>query len=107
MCVNHNLKPEFFQALKIFLFPGIGLSAAPAYAVEMSLPSMKGNVALINQLFQSFSFIIAQVVGYMELLGNEEQWHLLLGRLSHFDFVDLKCHFHDFVDRFYDVSSTL
>ncbi|KAK6989478.1 solute carrier family 2 facilitated glucose transporter member 1 [Biomphalaria glabrata] len=58
---------------------GIGLSAAPAYAVEMSLPSMKGNVALINQLFQSFSFIIAQVVGYMELLGNEEQWHLLLG----------------------------
>ncbi|CAL1546765.1 unnamed protein product [Lymnaea stagnalis] len=58
---------------------GWGYTIAPAYAVEMSQPSMRGSVALINQLFQSFSFVIAQVMGYMELLGNDEHWHLLLG----------------------------
>ncbi|KAH9495189.1 hypothetical protein Btru_018591 [Bulinus truncatus] len=61
---------------------GSGLSVAPAYAVEMSLPSMKGSVALLNQLFQSFSFVISQVMGYIEILGNEEHWDLLVGKKS-------------------------
>ncbi|XP_059142893.1 solute carrier family 2, facilitated glucose transporter member 3-like [Physella acuta] len=58
---------------------GWGLSLAPAYLVEMAVPSMRGNVALLNQLFQSFSFFLAQVMGYTELLGNEQYWHYLLG----------------------------
>ncbi|XP_059142892.1 solute carrier family 2, facilitated glucose transporter member 3-like isoform X2 [Physella acuta] len=56
-----------------------GLSLAPAYLVEMALPSMRGSVALMNQLFQSFSFFVAQVMGYTELLGNEHYWCYLLG----------------------------
>ncbi|XP_035825964.1 glucose transporter type 1 isoform X2 [Aplysia californica] len=66
---------------RVVLGVGLGwnLTIAPSYLAEMCRPSMKAFAVVLNMLFQSFAFIVAQVLGYEEFLGNKEHWSLLIG----------------------------
>ncbi|XP_060894072.1 solute carrier family 2, facilitated glucose transporter member 11b isoform X1 [Labrus mixtus] len=57
---------------------GIGLCVQPLYLGEIAPTSLRGAMGTGTSIFITGGILSGQVIGLKELLGREEQWHLLL-----------------------------
>ena len=57
---------------------GMSCSLIPTYLSEISPASLRGQTGVAHQLCLTIGILIAQILGFKEILGNQNTWHFLL-----------------------------
>ncbi|XP_066148604.1 glucose transporter type 1 isoform X4 [Euwallacea fornicatus] len=58
---------------------GLNTSLVPMYVSEISPLNLRGGLGTVNQLAVTVGLLLSQVLGIEQILGNNEDWPLLLG----------------------------
>lgn len=58
---------------------GISSNVVPMYLGELASRNLRGALSLLPQLFITIGILMAQIFGLRFILGNNEQWPLLVG----------------------------
>ncbi|KAK3577353.1 hypothetical protein CHS0354_008451 [Potamilus streckersoni] len=66
---------RFLVGINCGLYTGL----TPLYLSEISTASMRGAIGVLHQLGVVIGLLTSQVLGFPEICGNENYWHLLLG----------------------------
>lgn len=76
---NENVVVIFF----IFNFPpsGLNTSLVPMYISEIAPLNLRGGLGTVNQLAVTTGLLISQILGIEQILGTDDGWPVLLGRL--------------------------
>ncbi|RNA44260.1 Solute carrier family facilitated glucose transporter member 5 [Brachionus plicatilis] len=57
---------------------GMSCSLIPTYLSEISPASLRGQTGVAHQLCLTIGILVAQILGFKEILGNQYLWHILL-----------------------------
>ena len=50
----------------------------PTYLNEISPKSLRGATGVVSQLFITIGILVSQTLGFQQLLGTADKWHILL-----------------------------
>lgn len=62
-------------------FVGLNTSLVPMYISEISPLNLRGGLGTVNQLAVTIGLLISQILGIKQILGSDEGWPLLLGKI--------------------------
>ncbi|KAK9392017.1 solute carrier family 2 facilitated glucose transporter member 5-like [Crotalus adamanteus] len=57
---------------------GIAFSVVPMYLAEIAPQNLRGALCTVADLFITFGILLAEAIGFREVLGTEEGWPILL-----------------------------
>ncbi|CAF0955119.1 unnamed protein product, partial [Brachionus calyciflorus] len=57
---------------------GLSCSLVPTYLAEISPDSLRGQTGVLHQLMITIGILVAQTLGFRQLLGTENLWHFLV-----------------------------
>lgn len=63
------------------LFSGLNTSLVPMYISEIAPLNLRGGLGTVNQLAVTTGLLISQILGIEQILGTDEGWPLLLGKI--------------------------
>ena len=78
---SYYFKSPICLIISRFLFGvqgGMSCSLIPTYLSEISPASLRGQTGVAHQLCLTIGILIAQILGFKEILGNQYLWHILL-----------------------------
>lgn len=58
---------------------GLYTGLTPLYLSEISTPNIRGALGTLHQFGVVIGILLSQILGFPEVLGNGEYWHVLLG----------------------------
>ncbi|XP_046364522.1 glucose transporter type 1-like [Haliotis rufescens] len=58
---------------------GLYTALAPIYLSEIASVNIRGALGVLHQLFVVSGLLISQILGFPEIFGNNQSWHVLLG----------------------------
>ncbi|OWF39797.1 glucose transporter type 1-like [Mizuhopecten yessoensis] len=58
---------------------GLYTGLTPLYLSEISTANIRGALGVLHQLGVTIGILLSQILGFPELLGNDPNWHILLG----------------------------
>lgn len=62
------------------MFVGLYTGLTPLYLSEISTPNIRGALGTLHQFGVVIGILLSQVLGFPEVLGNGQYWHVLLGK---------------------------
>lgn len=65
-----------------FSRPGLNTSLVPMYISEIAPLNLRGGLGTVNQLAVTVGLLISQVLGIEQILGTDEGWPILLGKIN-------------------------
>lgn len=68
------------------MFPGLNTSLVPMYISEIAPLNLRGGLGTVNQLAVTTGLLISQILGIEQILGTDDGWPVLLGRILIFFF---------------------
>ncbi len=68
----------FISRFLFGLSGGMTSSIVPLYLNEISPINLRGQTGVLHQLMLTLGILVAQVLGFREILGTESLWHLYL-----------------------------
>ncbi|CAF0876174.1 unnamed protein product [Brachionus calyciflorus] len=79
--VSYYVKSPICLIISRLLFGiqgGMSCSLIPTYLSEISPAALRGQTGVAHQLCLTFGILIAQILGFRQILGNIEKWNYLL-----------------------------
>lgn len=73
-------RPELMMISRLFygIQGGMSCGLIPTYLSETSPPALRGATGVMHQLCLTIGILVAQTLGFRQLLGTDELWHVLL-----------------------------
>jgi hypothetical protein len=82
-CVNDGNYYQYHMLQNTFI-SGLNTSLVPMYISEIAPLNLRGGLGTVNQLAVTVGLLISQVLGIEQILGTNDGWPVLLGKLPSF-----------------------
>ncbi|XP_061457900.1 solute carrier family 2, facilitated glucose transporter member 5-like [Rhineura floridana] len=76
--VIHAYLFSMFSRFLVGITMGIFSGVVPLYLAEISPVNLRGAIGMLPHLFLTLGVLLAQILAFQELLGNKEDWPILM-----------------------------
>lgn len=63
-----------------FILLGLYTGLTPLYLTEIATADIRGALGTLHQFGVTIGIFLSQILGFPEIFGNGEYWHVLLGK---------------------------